>query len=289
MSEEGTWLLALSVTELAQVCKAVGLKVDGFRNLTLVPRLLLERQMMQVLNRQRGELWSAKLRSALERAWRERYPALQGLMKAGLTPAGDQERAEVERWGEWLVGLCRTFGRAPVEMGVQVADLPWAEPELLAALDEYWPADLPPVPPVDGPAVVVPPTAVEAPLEAPAEWRIERSQLRAELKSLRQENQTLQRARTSAEHRIAHYQSQVEQVRAEMEALANRTEWPHPKMLVQRLIRGLMEARRQILDLELANAELRLTLGVGPTPEEEAAAEMFEPELEVESEAEPAE
>lgn len=287
MSEEQTWLLALSATQLGQACKAAGLKVDGFRNLALVPRLLLERQIMLVLNRQRVHARSAKLRSALRKAWEERYPALSGVLLAGLTPSGEGEQPEVERWGEWLVGLCRTFGRAPVQMGVQVASLPWLDDQLLAALESYWPADLPPMlepvaPEVDEPA----PAPESAPEVAPAEWRVERSQLRAELKSLRLENQGLQRARTSAEHRAAHYQAQVEQVRSELEALANRADWPHPKMLVQRLIRGLMEARRQILDLELANAELRMALGVGQTPEDEAAAEMLEPELEAETEAE---
>ncbi|HLO03367.1 MAG TPA: hypothetical protein VK191_09670 [Symbiobacteriaceae bacterium] len=280
MTEEQTWLIALSIEQLGQACKAAGVKVDGFRHLNLVPRLLLERQIMMVLNRHRGQARSAKLRAALGSAWRERYPALEGLLKGGLTPAAGDERPELERWGEWLAGLCRTFGRAPVQMGVQVMDLPWAENERLSQLEPYWPADVALMPTPAAPEGVEPTTEVEEDEEATValrpEWRQERSQLRAKLKSLAQENQGLQRARTSAEYRAAHYQAQVEQVRVEMEALANRTDWPHPRMMVQRLIHGLMEARRQILDLEMANAELRLALG--QTPEAEAAADMEESE-----------
>lgn len=282
MSEEQTWLLALSSEQLGQASRAARVKVDGFRNLSVVPRPLLERQIMMVLGRQRGHDRSAKLRSALGSTWRERYPALFGLLKAGVTTAAGDDRPEVQRWGDWLAGLCRTFGRAPVQMGVQVVDLPWADNELLAKLEPYWPVDLPlmpePVAPEAGEPAAEESAAEVQSAGAPPEWRLERREWRAKLKSLTQENQALQRARTSAEHRAAHFQTQVEQVRAEMEALANRTDWPPPKMLVQRLIRGLMDARRQILDLEIANAELRLALG--QPSEAEAAAEMAEPEEE---------
>lgn len=278
MSEEQTWLLALPIEQLGQACKAAGVRVDGFRSLTQVPRLLLERQIMLVLGRQRGPARSIKLRSALGNAWRERYPALHDLLKAGLLPEPGDERPPVERWGEWLVDLCRTFGRAPVQMGMQLLDLPWADQELVAELAPYLSAELPLIP-----VAAEPDPATAAPEEerrsvtAQPEWRQERNQLRARLKSLAQENQALQRARTSAEYRAAHYQAQVEQVRAEMEQLANREDWPQPKLLVQRLIRGLMEARRQILDLELANHELRR---LGQEAKGEPSAERAETEAE---------
>jgi predicted RNase H-like nuclease (RuvC/YqgF family) len=113
-----------------------------------------------------------------------------------------------------------------------------------------------------------PPLPAEEPGTRAEEWRQERALLRAKLKTLSQENQALQRARTSAEHRAAHYQAQVERVREEIEELIQRSDWPKPTIMVQRLIRGMMEARRQILDLELANAELLAKLDQTPAVQE---------------------
>jgi hypothetical protein len=271
VSEEQSWLIALSMEELSEACKAAGVKVAGFRHLTQVPRLLLERQIQTILTKHGGQTRSAKLREALAKAWRERYPTLARVAQTGLAEPVD-DRSEFERVGEWLAGLSRAFGRAPVLMGVGLHEikLPLAVvgEEFFHQLESYWPADAPLLPAPAAPPEAAPEAAAPVPrpeeevvaAEERSEWRQERGPLRAKLKSLSQENQALQRARTSAEHRAAHYQSLVQQARAEMEALASRTDWPQPAIMTQRLIRGLMEARRRILELELANTELRAAL-----------------------------
>lgn len=275
MNEEQGWLIALATDQLAAACQAASIKVDGFRHLQQVPRLLLQRQIITILTKQRGYGRTVRLRTALAALWRERYAALAERLKSGPPTAAAEGEEVAEAPSDWLAELCRVHGRAPVQMGLQVEELPWATGEELSRLIAAWPADLPlvqePAEPVASEAAADPATESESLEGEPApmveserpDWRQERAQLRARLKSQAQEIRELQRARTSAEHRAAHYIAQVEQVRTEMEALTNRTDWPQPRQLVQRLIRGLMGARQQILDLERSNAELREALGQG--------------------------
>jgi hypothetical protein len=273
VSEEQQWLTCLSTDQLVAACKEAGVKVDGFRQLAMVPRLLLERYVTSVLTKKPWQTRAMKLRTALKSRWQERFAALATALEAG-PPAGEGE--DPERWGEWLSGLSRQFGRAPVLMGLNLTDVlvppATTDPSFLERLDPFWPmltAEGAPPPDAEDAEPVPAPVQEEALDPRHGEWRQERALLRAKLKALAQENQALQRARTSAEHRVAHYQSQVERVREELDGIVQRTDWPRPTLLVQRLIRGMMEARRQILDLELEKAELLAELGRSrPEPEE---------------------
>lgn len=262
MSEEEQWLHCLSTEQLVLACKEAGVKVDGFRQIAMVPRLLLERHLMSVLTKNPWHSRAMKLRGALKQRWEERYPILAGVLQAGL-PGTAGEEPDAGRWGQWLAGLSRQFGRAPVLAGLNLTEAlvqaATADPAFLERLEPFWQQ-----PEAQG-AVVPELIAAEAELEPTQEqtadpreeeWRRERAALRAKIKALTQENQALQRARTAAEQRAVHYQSQVERVREEMERLGERSDWPSPTLMVQRLIRGLMEARRQVLDLELEKARL---------------------------------
>jgi hypothetical protein len=252
-------LVSLTSEELIQACRAAGVGVRGFRDPGQVPRSLLERTALIVLNKQGWHPHAADFREALARRWRRHHPAAADLF------AGLEETEPPEGWDGWILATGRRFGWRPVMEGLAFHLVPaglrdWIDRQGVEGLVAVWEAEKVPEVLVDAESARVAANAREsAPAEADrgepegsdtSDWKRERAALRAKMRALQEENRQLQRARTAAEHRALHYQELIERMKREIAAVAGRDDWPQPSRLVQRLVAGILEARREIMALQ---------------------------------------
>jgi hypothetical protein len=274
-------LASLSGEELIQACRQAGVGVRGFRDPGQVPRSLLERTALIVLNKPGWHPYAAEFREALARRWRRRHPSAAELF------AGLNETEPAEGWDGWILEAGRRFGWRPVMEGLTFHLVPaglraWIDRQGMKGLMAVWEAEEVPEVAMGAESTRVPANvresaAAEADRGQPetsdtSDWKRERAALRAKIRALQEENRALQRARTAAEHRALHYQEQVERMKREIATVVDRNDWPQPSRLVQRLVSGILEARREILTLHGELAVLRAGQA-SPAVEERLEAE----------------